>query len=277
MRSREALVVAILLLLLSGTPVQARTVGISPNDQVTYSQTERTINYAAVNTTTFFSSQFTLQVLGLNTSVTPAIVAYSFRVDIQNGTAVTSESTATNYTTVFDPFDNRTYVAGNFFPFIYTDVKNGSRTNLQVNVPVNGTIYKIVNGTRYEFPPVLLNSSVVRSPTTIYVAVAINPGIQAPPFTWVLDYNATNGVLEKGTITIGQFDVTRIFTFALVSYQRAPPSNLSLILYIIIAVIVVVVAVAVLTRTKGSVRAQRRARMREKFKILRQREYHFMR
>jgi hypothetical protein len=263
---RDLLVVTVALLFLLPGPSRAVSIGVVPRDKAVFSDYVQDITQGyPTNSTWTNTSQFTLTIEGMNTTKTPGTVWYSFTVDSVNGTKTSSGSTV-NTTTIFNPFDNYSYIGSAFCPFIDTSVGNGSRTKLGVVYPVNGSYTTILdNGTTVELPPIHVNSSVVRTQKLIYVFVAIPTGVGGAPFTWKLQYNSTTGILETGTLYLSEFDETRIFTYNLLSFQEWVPPNYSFIPYVVIAVIAVAAVISVVRRASPSERKVKR--MKEKFKL----------
>lgn len=253
--------VLVLMLLLPGA-TQANTVGISVGDKAVFSVhlVTTTPSYPK-NITSSYTAQFTMRVQNLSTTGSVGLVAYSLTIDSSNGTVTTSAPTS-NSTTIFNPSDNKSYVGSGFFPFVYTDLKNQTITNLPVTYPINGSFTKFTSS--------LINSSVVRTRGSIFVSVTIPFSRNATTnFYWFMKYNATNGVLENSTVLISQFGTSRNFYYKLLSFQHLPPDNTPTLPYGYIeaagAIIVIAAVTLVVVARRPSRKQRSETRIKEKF------------
>jgi len=261
LRGRALASVLVLVLLFPGA-TQANTVGISVGDKaVFFVRLVTTTSASPKNITSTYTTQFTIRVMEVNTSRSLGLVEYGLTIDSQNASVITPTLTV-NSTTIFDPSDNYSYVGSGFYPFVYTDLKNQTNTRLPVTYPINGTYTS--------YTPILVNSSVVKTQSSIFVSVTIPIATNATSSAyWFMKYNATNGVLENSTILISQFGVSRDFYYTLLSFQHNPPANTPTAPYAYIEVAAAIIAIAVVAVVVVVRRPSRKrrsdARIKEKF------------
>ena len=259
--SRSVLAVALVVVLLLPGPALAAPVGIRVGDKAVFqAKIVQSVFALPKNNVSTFTVQFTLLVLAVGNSTIPGQVAYNLTITNVNGTE-SVRPTTTNYSTIFDPLENTSYIGNAFFPFTYTDLHNGSVIDMPVRVPINLTI----PGSS----PVLVNASVVRTPSITYVGVVVPLGLNiTTPAEWYMKYNTTTGVLENSTVHISEFGTTRDFYYTLLSYKAAPPGRTasSLLVPTVAAVVVVVAALAVFALARRPSKRERETlRMKEKF------------
>ncbi|MDA4116851.1 MAG: hypothetical protein OK455_00710 [Thaumarchaeota archaeon] len=260
-----AVAATIALLLLSSAPrgAMARTVGVSPNDSFVFNYTVlTTFSTPNGNQTTLQHNQLKVGVLWTNTTSPLGEVAYSEAITELNGTNVNNPSTFQNTTTVFDPYDNDTYLGNiGFYPFAYTDLKAGAANALSVSLTVTGIPGGDLTGAQE------VNATVSRPPGEIDVNFTIfSSGVTAPPSQTVLRYNASTGVLTSGTTYTHFFSVEKNFVYTLESSTHesgagVPNANLIIILA---SVAVVIFAFAALRKITSSRPKGRFAKARQK-------------
>ena len=260
MRIHRAAVALFVLLVLLSSPAEARSIGFSAHDKVTFMATITSIipNFPKNNVSTE-TTQFDMQIIKVDNSTEPATVTYNLTITAINGTTLKYPITTINRTTIFDPFDNRTYVGNAFCPFIYTDLPNGSRTNIAVAIPSNSS--------QFTSPPMYVNSSVVATHNVVYVGVVLPLIANSTALShWYLKYNATDGVLENSTIIDSQGGYTTEFEYVLTNYFHSPPAPPLNLVPIAIASIVVVAgliaAVALMRRPSRKQKKTERLRRR---------------
>jgi hypothetical protein len=257
-------VAAVLLLLLPGATL-AHKVGLRIGDRATYSVTLiTTVGGYPKNTSSSYTTQFSIEVLNISTAGPVGLVGYSLSIDLMNGSSPTTTSPPTqNVSTIFDPSDNVSYIGSGFFPFIYTDLGNQTNVNVPVSYPVNGSLYPPY--------PTLVNSSVVTTAKGIFVSVqhplAPNATIYA---YWFMRYNATNGLLLNSTVLISQFGTSRDFYYKLLDYSYVPPSVdegtlLPAYLAVVVVAVIVVVGLIAIAR-KPSRKARTVAKVKERYR-----------
>ena len=258
--------VLVLLLLLPGQAL-AKTAGISPGDSMVYSY-EIYTTYASPNgnVTHISMNQFTVNILSVNASAPQGEVGYTQSITEFNNTAVTvtnSSYYSENYTTIFNPYDNLTYMGNiGFWPFTYTDLAVGSVKDLNlsytiVNIPVSSgsstfTVVQHINGT------------VTKSPSSIDVNMTLVAYAGSHPSSITLSFSSATGVLEYCRITTNLIsEIEKIFTYHLLSFTS--PKGLGYIPYLAIAAVVAVVVIVAVVR-RQSPREKKAARMRERLR-----------
>lgn len=254
--SHRLVAVTILAVLLLPAVAEAKPIGISMNDKAVYQGKVVETNLQGV--TSVYTNEFSIQILETDNSSSFGRVAYNLTITMANGTLLDPPWTSINHTTIFDPFYNYSYIGSTFYPFVYTDLQNGTATKIPVTVPVNLP----------ETKPLLVNSSVVRTSKFIYVGVSIpSGGNHSQPIRWAMQYNATTGVLANSSVFTNLFGLSRSFFYTLLSFHHSPPvpDNSG---YIVLAVAIApVVIIAVLTLFRRPSRSERgKARMKEKFR-----------
>ncbi|MGD0146892.1 MAG: hypothetical protein ABSB53_08615, partial [Nitrososphaerales archaeon] len=117
---------AILLLTLAPGVAVARTMGISAGVSVVFSyQILTTYKTPNGNYTTTIDNQFTVDILEVNAS--RGEVWYTESINVFNSTTQTTGTPVSNTTTIFDPYDNESYLGNiGFYPFTYTDLLPGT-------------------------------------------------------------------------------------------------------------------------------------------------------
>lgn len=260
MRFRYVLVVFLLLLLVSPA-VEARSSGLSRGDSLVFQYVIRT-SFATPNgnTTSVSVNQFTVDVLAVNLTAPLGDVEYAETVTEFNNTQVTTPSAVENITSIFDPYDNNTYIGNiGFYPFTYTDLKPGSVQDLNVSLTIAGSPAGNISGIQ------TVNASVARSPAGIGVNFTIGTGGAAPPSLTVMTFNSTTGVLERGITYTHFFNVEKDFTYNLLSYRRGSPPGPGLLPYMLGGIIAVgVVALALYVQRRPSRREKRARRLKER-------------
>ncbi len=257
-----------LLVLLVPGPALANTYGVFAGDSMVFSY-ERLTTYATPNgnVTTISMNQFTIGITSINSSAPHGEVGYTETIQEFNNSVVTSSSLYVNFTTVFDPYDNLSYLGNiGFYPFTYVDLQAGSVKNLGVNVTV--TDVPIENGSVSVSSVQRVNATVAKSSGLIDVNLTTIGYTGETPSHWDMRFNATTGVLEYGRTTVNVIsDIEGIYTYHLLSYTHHSSSqDLSFLPYLVVAAIVVVVAAAVVQAVRGrkSPRQKTEARMRER-------------
>jgi hypothetical protein len=261
-RLRRVLGVALVAILTLAMPVQARALAISPGDSLVYSYSILT-TYATPNgnVSNTFTSQEQISILKVNTSAPLGEVGYTETLLNFNGTQETTSTSSSNFTTIFDPYNNLTYLGNiGFWPFIYTDVQAGSRRNLEISASYN-------NSTVTYHANQYVNASVARASGIIGVNVTLLPSLArnstAHPAIFRMHYNATTGVLKDYVEYANIFSIyEKIFTYRLVSYIHPAPPSYWFVTYVVVGAIAVVAAVAILGRKSAAER--RGARIRER-------------
>lgn len=217
MSRNSLLAILVVFLLVLPLPVSARTSGVSPGDSATFRYTIFT-TYTAPNgnITTTQHDQFVVNVTKVDTSAELGVVYYTELVTLFNNQTVPTATKAYNETTIFDPYDNNTYLGNiGFLPFVYTDVAAGSTGNLSVSLSLLGTPNGDITGEQS------VNASVSRSTSIISVDFDIYPGQSLPRSVTHLSYNATTGVLTHGVTYTNFFGVEKNFIYDLVSFSPA--------------------------------------------------------
>jgi hypothetical protein len=269
LRSRVLLCTAAVVLLMLPNVVLANTTGISPGGSIVFSyQIYTTYETPNGNVTNIENNQFTVNILSVNQSAPHGEVGYTVSISEFNNTVETNSSVTApspeNFTTVFNPYDNFSYLGNiGFWPFTYTDLKNGSVTNLPVHTSVTNVPYENVTGTVNSVQH--FNVTVTRSAGLIDVNLRQVAFAGSHATYYVTQFNATTGVLKYSkeiTNLIG--DIEKIFTYTLVSYNLPTSLNLWFLPYLAVAV-VAVLAVLYVTRRKPA-REKKAARMRERFR-----------
>ena len=258
--------VGILALLIIPGPVVANSVGFSTGDSLVFSY-ERYTTYATPNgNQTFISmNQFTVFINSINTTAKGGgVVGYSETIQEFNNSAVTNSTAYENFTTIFDPYDNSSYLGNiGFYPFTYTDLTAGSVGNLGINVTTSGI--PVGNGSESVSSIQRVNVTVARGPGLIYVNLTTIGYTGEHPSQWAMQFNSTTGVLEYGKTTVNLIsDIEGIYTYHLLSYiHQSPPAYQAYIPYIIVGAIVVVIVVSALAGRKSE-RQKKTAHFREK-------------
>jgi hypothetical protein len=217
------------------------------------------------NTTNIQNNMFTVNILSVTPGAPHGEVGYTLTVAQFNNTEVansTSTTSAENFTTIFDPYDNFSYLGNiGFWPFTYTDLEAGKQNNLTLMIPVSNVPHGNTTTTVYDTQ--LVNASVARPRGLIDVNLTWIAFKGAHPTTDVMRFNATSGVLEYSKETTNLIStIEKIFTYALVDYTRASPLNLWYLPFIAVGIIVAVAVVAWARRDSPAKRKEKRMRER---------------
>ena len=253
--------VAFVILLLVPGATAVSTVGISSGDSVTYAYQYVTTykippsgNYTSVT-----KYQFTLGIDSVN--ATQGVVEYSITVSEANNTLVATQTAATNFTTIFNPYDNESYLGHiGFYPFIYTDVQPGTKPDLRITLPLNGVPGingSVSGGTR------LINATVMKTPEAINVNFTIFNIPHTNPILTILTYNATTGLLYSWKEDVYTLGIEKIFSYQLLSFSQPSRPNLIIFLYAGLAVVAFIIVYSVATR--GNRQERKVSRIRKKF------------
>jgi len=220
--------------------------------------------------TTSLVNQEEVAVNNVSVSESVGVIGYTLTLTEANGSLLNPPEVDTNYTSIFNPYNNLTYFGQpwiGWYPFTYTNLTAGSVKNMQVNITESDVPGATANLTVSVVDHI--NATVTRSPSLIDVDfIAASPPYSGPSSIkgmFDLKFNATTGWLDNMSITANIFGVEKIFTYKLLTYA---PHTLSFNYspYIEIAVIVAVAALVVYevaTRKKG--RDKEVSKMRKKF------------
>jgi len=251
------------LLVVSTAPREAaaRTLGVQANDTFSYDYDVFT-TYATPNgniSSTQYN-QLTISVLWTNSSRPLGEAAYSEVITELNGTSVSSPSAIENTTTIFDPYNNDTYLGNiGFYPFVYTDLRAGSPHNLPVSLTVGNTPSGDLTGTQE------VNATVARDSGTISVNFTIFSSASTPPSQTSMRYNATTGVLMEGTTYTHFFGVEKNFVYTLISSGYSPSGILNPdVQILVVAGLIVVIALVGVWRVTSSREKGKFAKARRK-------------
>jgi hypothetical protein len=248
--------VLLTVLLLAPGPALGRTTGLRPGYTAVYSyKIDTTYVTPFGNVTNTFYNEFTINIESVDTEANVGEVGYTLTVTIANSTEVATDNVVSNFTTIFDPYDNRTYVGNiGFLPFVYTDLQAGPVRNLGVKWTT----------------PSYVNGSVVKEPGFIDVNFTIMSDLSGNYSSRVakeaLRFNASTGLLESGYGAANIYStVWRYGNYKLLSYTHqagfsVDPMIVAIALGIVAAALVVMVVVG--RRTPSEKKA---AQMREKF------------
>lgn len=193
------------------TPV-TRTIGISAGESVVYSyQILTTYRTPDGNYTTTIYNQFTVDILEVNAS--RGEVWYKETLNMFNSTTETTQTPVSNVTTIFDPYDNESYLGNiGFYPFTYTDLLPGTG-HINITVPLGGLG---LNGT-VKTGVQKINASVARPSGLIDVNYTVFGFSGQSPMPTVMAFDAMTGLLETGVTKANVFGVEKIFTYHLLS------------------------------------------------------------
>jgi len=263
-RALGALLIVFLfpVLLVLPAAVSARSVGISAGASMVYTYTIHT-TYATPNGnhTQDQHNEFTLKILSVEPQATLGEVTYTETVTLLNDSSMTTTQAVENVTTIFDPYNNDTYLGNiGFNPFVYTDLSSGTADGLRVSFTVTGTPSGSLSGTQ------TVNATVARSPGEIDVNYTLFSAPDVPPSQAVLVYNSTTGLLTHGVTYTHFFEIEKDFIYNLVSYAPATSGTSGYPAYIVpliaVAAVVVIAVVAIVRRP--SARERRAERLRHK-------------
>ncbi len=239
------------------------TFSVRPGDSATYTYVIKETNGPYQNVS---ANEETVKVDGINVTGPGQVgfVAYTEFLSEWNNTALSApENLGSNVTAVFNPYVNATYYGEpwiGWYPFTYTGLQAGSGTNLPVNVTVLDIPLPSGNVTASGI--VLINFTVTK--TSNLIDINFNFATATATAAYSLDYNATTGWLETGTVNATAYHVNRLFTYNLVDYVGAKPGfNLVYLAYAIPVAIAAVMAYEIIKRKPKS--ARKASRMREKF------------
>ena len=246
--------VLLVVLLLAPAFAVGRTTGIHPGDTAVYSYLiDTTYTAPGGNVSNTLYNEFTININSVNATI--GEVGYTITVTIANSTEVTTDNVSFNFTTIFDPNDNESYLGNiGFLPFAYTDLQAGPVRNLGIKFSTQSYV----------------NGSVVREPGLIDVNFTIMSDLSGNLSSRVakeaLKFNATTGLLESGWGAARiYYTVWRYGTYKLLSYkQHAEGFNIDPMI-VVVALVVVVVALAVMAVVRRKTpREKKVAQMRER-------------
>ena len=211
------------------------------------------------NLTSTQSFNETVNIATVNTTTAEGEVGYVLKIDaITNQTHTTTSVLLSNFTTIFDPYNNNTYQGRLGFPaFIYTDVQNGS-TSFTFNYIIKGS--PPGNGT---IPPQNFHVNVTKN--SHFIQVDFNERPFPTSFLWnaTMKFDAQSGVLQNFEFATYLFGEYTIFYYTLTSYTHNPGLNLTLLGVAVVGLGVAAVAAAILTRPSRS--KKKEEKMRKKF------------
>ncbi|MGD0476592.1 MAG: hypothetical protein ABSB29_00305 [Nitrososphaerales archaeon] len=263
MGSRSAAILVVALLIVPGlvsADASDRTLGIVVGDKVVFSyEIYVTVPSGTVgqNLTSDRWHNETITFTAVNLTAPLGYVGYTDKLDLLNGSTVVKSTVYTNITTIFDPYDNNSYLGIlGFYPVAYTNLQSGNK-HLQVTSVVNGT----------EGPPQNVTVSVIRTTASISVNFTVIPWAHATPMHSVMVFDSKTGVLERGDLYTNLFGVGKYFHYRLLSYTHPPepgPPTTPYLALLALGVVIALVAVAIATRKPRSER--KAAKMREKFR-----------
>ena len=245
-KSKSSVTLVLLFLFLLGVaPASfASTTFVRTGDRVTFNYSQALVE-PLPNGSIYrqaYLSEFSIDVLGVSTSTVPGVITYTLSYSTyQNSTVTTTSVTASvNQTYIFDPYDNMSYLGGlGFYPFIYTDVATGTKTQMPVTQLITGAPNGTITGTNR------INVTVTRPSPYIDVNFTSKPGANTAPSDTFLRFNATNGVLLYGITKAQLLSFERDFTFTLDSYVQGPAPSIPLTLYLVGGSFAVVAIIAV--------------------------------
>ncbi len=264
-KSSLAVLMFVCCLLLS-TPVQADTAGIRPGTSFSYSyDIVTTYKSPNGNVTSETTAVFQISVTSVNTSGSVGQFGYTESVVSLNGTIASSGYPETNFSTIFNPYDNESYFGNlGFWPVINTDVQPGSVRNLVLShsyTYYNGTVYK-----RYD-ADVLVNFTVSRSGGLIDVDLwerTLPVKAHQLPLVTRMEFNATTGVMTGYAEYTNLFSIVeKEFFYNLVSISIPVKTNYTWVAYVALGFVAVVAAVGVVRRK--SKQERKKERLKEKF------------
>jgi hypothetical protein len=260
--SKSSFCVLLLLLLLAEVPaVVASSSPVRTGDRVTYNYSNALIE-PLPNGTIYrqaYLSKFSLDVLSVGTSTVPGIIEYTLSyATYQNATVTQTTATGSvNFTYIFDPYDNRSYLGTlGFYPFIYTDVSAGSKEGIVVSQVITGAPNGTISGANR------INVTVSRPDSYIDVNFTAKAGVQTQASQTYLRFNATDGVLLYGITKVSLLSVERDFIFRLDSYIQGPSPGIPVLAYAMGGAFGAVAVIAVLDRA-GVFRRRGRTRRKE--------------
>ncbi len=278
LRTSAAVAVALLALLVLPGFTSTMTVGFRQGDSAVfaYDMTKITLTTDPstndiVNQTTTQYNQLRLDVLSVNLTNPTGKVAYRETVTVYNATTLTTPSVGQNFTAIFDPYDNATFLGKiGWYPFTYADLPAGNRSNVEVAVSISG--YPGNNGSTIGGTVIArVNFTVTRNHDFINVSCRVNSGPSTNPWTMAMRYNATTGMLDNFTEVASFLGTTRILTYQLLAYSHPSVFDytpiLQAVLYIAIAAVALLAVYEVLTRK--SRRERKAARLRERLRTRR--------
>jgi len=262
--------VSFAILLLAPGPALAVTATVAAGESAVYSYTILTTNKGpgGVNVTTSMPNQETVTVDNVSSAGNTEVVGYTLTVTEANGTTLNPPLVGTNYTSIFDPYNNLTYFAQpwiGFYPFTYPDLAPGFES-IRLNITVTNVPGGSGTGTASVID--LVNATVTRSPGSIdvnFTAVPQHYSGQAGRGLFVMKFDPVTGWLDSMTLTANALGVEKIFTYRLLSYtlSKPAPNYSSYVWYVVIVAVAALVAYEVVTRK--SRRERKKSRMREKF------------
>lgn len=258
---------ALISFLLLSLPVQADTVGVKPGTSLSFNyDIITTYGTSNGNVTSETTANFLIGVTSVNTTGAVGQFGYTESVNTLNGTTESSTTPATNYTTIFNPFNNDTYFGNlGFWALIDTSVQTGARTGM-----VLSHSYSYYNGSTYTNynADVLANVSVVRDRGLIEMNLSEIPdtaNYTKLPVITRAKFNATTGVLISYTEYANIYSIVeKIFYYNLVSFSEpATPASYLWVAYVVVGLVAAIAVVQVARRKPKE--ARKRARVKEKF------------
>jgi len=262
LRLSNAAGLVLIILLLAPGAVVGRTAGVAGGDTAVFSyqivSTTRSPFPTLPNNTNTFTSQFAVSVLSVNTSASLGYFTYTLTVEDVNGTTESTSNKASNATTFLEPWNNDSYLGViGFYPFTYTDLPQGKWTDLEIYAPLTG-----IPGVNASQSTAVqrLNASVARTSGLIKVNYTLYDLSDAIPIPTEMLFNASTGVLQHATTTANAFNVEKIFTYNLVSYDHPAKLDLSFLWYVALAAVIVFVVYNVATRKSRRERKVERIR-----------------
>lgn len=268
LRSSTVVGIGLLVLVLvpgvvSGTGFQG-TIGIKAGDQLVYAYTifSAGVNSNDVNVTSTTLLNLTINILYVNATAPVGYVEYTMKEDLIVNGAINTTSTSNNFTAIFNPFVNTTYLGNLGFPaFAYVNVPNGTK-NFPLTVSVAAPPpWASANAAT---PAQNMTATVVRTSKAIDVSFAdvLSPG--AAPFARAaMTFDPVSGVLTSLSMNTYIAGATKDFHYSLLSFRLITSPDYSLVAYIALGIVVVLVVAAVVTRPSRSKRKVNK--MREKF------------
>jgi hypothetical protein len=263
LRLSNAAGIALAVLLLMPGFTAARTSGLSAGDSAVFSyQILTTYRISGGgNRTTIMNNQFTVDILSVNTSAPLGYLTYTMTIDVVNNASLTTTHRVSNATTIFDPYNNDSYLGNiGFFPFTYTDLQPGRANRLELYLAFGGGVFnQTLPGSIAR-----VNASVARPEGLININYTLYNINNTRPIRTVMSFNATTGVLQRARTWAVAFSVEKIFTYDLLSFNHPTKLDLSFLWYFVLAGVVVFVVYAVATSARSTKHEKKVARMRKK-------------
>ncbi len=253
--------------LLAAVPVQASTAGIKPGDAMTFDYTILT-TYSSPNGNVTDSTSTSFQVLVTSVNVTGSLGQFGYTESLLefNTTVLQSGTSADNFTTFFNPYDNQSYTGNiGFWPVIYTDVKSGTIKDLELSETYT---QNTTSGVATYVADEYVNATIWRSDGLIDLNMSLKvPSGSSTPLPAVqfrIQYNGTTGVMQSYAEYANIYgSVEKILSYNLVGFSETKLPSYNWVGYVVLAAAIAVVAYAVVTRKSG--REKKVARLREKY------------